>query len=226
MSTQSEFRFTGEAEQLPLSEEPEAPGPDEEDEEEPEYVFDELEDLADRVFDTWLGGGDRKWAEFAWSVLKEAGYLEWEYEVDRAENVLKLAALASLYREFCAYAFGEGSFGGWRDRLTPYIGDYPAVHPYILGRLVERDGIAAWDEDIVEGNYWDTIADIVTSYKDVVLEGLLEALGPNELFASLWVSRDADMSYPIPDDAYDILNHPEGDAGFAHMWLTTNNALL
>ena len=106
----------------------------------------DLSSVADSLFRVWFAGGDRRWADFAWSVLSRAGLATWDNESQRAEAVIRLAALASIYRQFYVFAFDEGEYGDWRYELFDLVGEYPLIHPFTLGRLAEREDFDDFDE--------------------------------------------------------------------------------
>ena len=151
--------------------------------------------------------------------------MTWDDETERAEAVIRLAALASIYRKFCAYAFDEGDYGDWQYELSELVGEYPLIHPFTLGRLAERDEHDVLDDDIQDESFTDLIRSMVYTASGEVYRTLVDQLGTNELFASLWVSPDDEMTYPIPDEAYDILNSPTGHAMAAYEWMTNGAEL-
>ena len=174
-------------------------GPDPDDE------FGDLADLARSVFDLRPDGSELGWAAWAWSRLGAARLTAARTELDRAVTVLRLAALNAFYREFCALAFEEGEPGEWPVDPERLVGDYPRVHPVLLGVLAERRGLDL-DEptgpDFEHGVAAAALDGLTrTEYRTVV--GALRALdgGPAALFASLVAARTPDVRYPLDDAA-------------------------
>ena len=97
--------------------------------------WNEVEEVAAELFTIW-GGGDLRWAKVAWTVLSETGLTRYASEVDRTVCIVRLIALNALYREFCVYAFDEGTSGDWEYQVTAdLLDDDPFVDAFSLGQF-------------------------------------------------------------------------------------------
>jgi hypothetical protein len=140
-------------------------------------------------------------------------------EVDRARVVCRLLALSVLYQQFCAYAFEEGCRGEWTLDESGVLGEEePYVHPFVLGQLSERDGI---DADVEIGYAFDhgtpayALRALARDQYDTVVGALREQWGEAALFASLWTSVDADITYPLTAEA--VRTAVNDDVSFAKL---------
>lgn len=174
----------------------------------PDDGWDEVRDIAARVFDVWVGGSERAWARYAWGVLHRAGLTAFGTHVERARSAVRLLALSVLYREFCARAFDEGRPGDWT------IVD-PRIDPFVLGILAERDGV---DADIevdydAEDQRAFAVRELVVGEYATVVATLRQELGQVVLFATLWASSEESVHYPLPATVV-------GGVGNADVWDT------
>lgn len=166
--------------------------------------WEDIDDFASELFDVWTDGGDLKWAETAWQALTEAGLTSFTSEAERTTCMARLLALSALYREFCVYAFDEGSSGEWQELVTSdLLGDYPKLDAFTLGQLAERLQIDVDNSSLYESDppaFIFVILELVrTEYRGVV-DALVDHWGKNALFTSLWVSAGFGQGYDDEDE--------------------------
>ena len=158
--------------------------------------WEDIEGIAEQFFRVWVSGGDLAWAKSAWTALSQAGKTVYTSEAERTICVVRLIALAALYREFCVRAFDEGSPDEWRDAITSeLVGDSPMLDVFTLGQLAERrqidvDNSPLYEYDPPLLSY--VILELVRDeYRDVV-DTLKEQWTENEFFTSLFISAEPD----------------------------------
>lgn len=187
----------------------------------------DLDGLANELFNTWRDGSETRWAAYMWSILKRAGlttYQEWD-EASRTLVVCRLIALAGINREFAARAWGEGYPGEWRESviLADLLGEYPLLDEVAVGRLAERTGVVA-DFDPFGGNRESAtslLCEIADDEWPTVIKALTDHLGDSWLFASLWMTRDGDARYPLPDKIIEnIVNAPTSEMIGTFPWVS------
>lgn len=171
----------------------------------PDEVLGDLVEVARSVFDLRRDGSELEWAAWAWWLLGAARLTGAGTEVERGVTVVRLLAVNAFYREFCARAFEEGEPGDWAVDPERAVGDYPRLHPVLLGVLAERRGLELDDETGPDFEHAVTAAAldglVRTEYRTVVATLRADAGGPAGLFASLVASGGPDVRYPLDDAA-------------------------
>lgn len=171
----------------------------------PDEEFGDLVEVARSVFDLRRGGSEVEWAAWAWRVLAGSRLTVAGSEAERGVTVLRLLALNAFYREFCARAFEEGAPGDWAVDPERAVGDYPLLHPVLLGVLAERRALDLDRELGPDFEHAVTAAAldglVRTEYRTVVGVLVADAGGPAGLLASLVASREPDVRYPLDDAA-------------------------
>jgi hypothetical protein len=190
----------------------------------PAEPFGDLEEIARPALEVRLDGSEFLWAEHAWRRLGDAGLLAARTEVERGITVLRMLALSTLYREFCARAFGEGEPGEWEIDTDVAVGDYPRINPVLLGVLAERRGIDLddeIDEDFEHGITATALDSLVRTEYRTVVGALRQAEGKVGLFASLWVTTEPDVEYPLDEAAVSEVVRADvsEEKSVAHTWL-------
>ncbi|MGH3977327.1 MAG: hypothetical protein ACRDS9_29050 [Pseudonocardiaceae bacterium] len=206
--------------------------PEDPDGEDPDAAVEEEGDLGDldglgnELFNIWWDGSEARWAAYMWSILEKAGltaYEDWD-EAGRTLVVCRLIALAGINREFAARAWGEGFSGEWQEsvELASLLGEYPLLDEVAVGRLAERTGAMA-DADRY-GNResaMSLLCEIASGEWRTVVKALTDDLGESWLFASLWMTRDGDARYPLPNEIIgDIVNAPTTEMMDPFAWVS------
>ncbi|GAB7190248.1 hypothetical protein NUM3379_09540 [Kineococcus sp. NUM-3379] len=120
----------------------------------------------------------------------------------------------ALNIEFAARAFDEGSPGDWCHQGWSF-----EVDPVALGRVAEREGVwCEWEPE----EPGDLMGQLIRAQHGTVVRALVDVLGENLLFASLWASRSSRTRYPLSDERYfDAVNGEDmGGKSDAYMWLS------
>lgn len=193
--------------------------------------WEDIEDFARELFHVWAGDGDLEWAKTAWQALEQGGLTTYTSEAERTHCIVRLLALSALYREFCVYAFDEGSSGEWQEAIdSDLLGDYPRLDAFTLGQLTERRQIDVDNSSLYESEppaFTFVIMELVREEYRGVVDVLMEQWGANAFFTSLWVSAGFGQDYDDEDEESSATSPVSGDqishvttgkAGRAHSW--------
>lgn len=69
--------------------------------------WEEISDMAEPLFRVWTDGREIDWAKKSWLALSKRNLTSYSDQVEQATVIVKLIALADIYREFCQQAFDE-----------------------------------------------------------------------------------------------------------------------
>lgn len=184
-------------------------------------AWDDLEPAPAGIFRTWSWGSEVEWAKHAWSALAEAKLTEYDNELERVTVVLRLLALGAIYTNFCAYAFEEGTDGGWRDELRLDLTD--AVDMFSLGQLAGQRGVHVCQlEQGDDDGIRLAVVELIEHEYRTVADTLVKQWGDATLFASLWLSNTGDTSYPLSTDQITETVNDDLTAGkhTAYSWIS------
>ncbi len=191
--------------------------------------WNEIEPIVDEIFSIRISGSDLLLAQHVWEELAAAGQTHYKTDLERSEAVARLLAFGAYYREFCAYAFDEGSVGEWREWITSgLIGGRPLLDISILGEPTTQPD--ASEDDFLED------ADAVSEVLQQIVQGecrkvvalLKERWGPARFFASLYVTGKRELDgYPLTEEAIgEIVNYDlTGSKQRAWAWVDGDGSL-
>ncbi|WP_409328943.1 hypothetical protein [Trujillonella humicola] len=183
-------------------------------------------ELAQEWSHVWYQGSEHAWLRYAWSALHEAGLTAVGEPVDRAEAVARLLALTKLYRVFHAYAHETEHVEEWQDMGDQVCGPEPLVPAFVWGQLSERRGFASYSDGDGDELPDEFAKVLVWHYAPEVAKALLDKLGENFLFASLWASSSPAVRFPLNDRRYhEAVNEDPWEKMAAYDW-TTNGMRL
>lgn len=135
------------------------------------------------LFDVMPGGSGPRWARTVWQSLERRGHTSYDSEEGRHHVVLRLFALAVMYREFCFLAWGEGdrpALSDWADELGLDPVEICAMAGDDFVRRVEGD-----DED-ADLAYEEALRAGVDEERDPLLKEMIDMFGGKALlFAAL-----------------------------------------
>ena len=176
----------------------------------PHIEWDQIEPVVNEIFNVWDSGADLLLAQYAWEELAAAGQAHYETDLERSDAVVRLLAFGAYYREFCAYAFDEGSVGEWREWITSgLIGDRPLLDISILGEPVTQPG--ASEADFLEDAHAvsEVLQQIVQDEYRKVVALLKERWGFTRFFASLYATGNSELKgYPLTEEKVgEIVNY-------------------
>jgi hypothetical protein len=175
----------------------------------------EIEPVVDEIFNVWLSGSGLLLTQHVWEELAGADQTHYETDLERSNAVVRLLAFGAYYREFCAYAFGEGAVGEWRGWITSdLIGDRPLLDVSILGEPVTQPG-AAEDDFLVDAHaVSEVLQQIVQDECGKVVALLKERWGLARFLASLYAARKSELrGYPITEETIgEIVNYDLTDS--------------
>lgn len=188
--------------------------------EDPEDVLGELFPLVQEHFDVWWLGSEAEWAAYTFRILRKAGLVGDEPGLEHTRSVARLMVLAALNKEFANHS---GEYTDWRDTTAYWVGEYPLADPFALGYLCAELGADSWNDPTVHvppSVDPEICRDVITSMHQEVVDALVEELGDNGLFASLWHARLDDTTYPLSgEQVYDACNDVTVDKMTAWQWV-------
>ena len=195
----------------------------------PRIEWDEIKPVVHEIFNVWVSGSDLLLARHAWEELAAAGQTHYETSLERSEAIIRLLAFGAYYREFCVYAFDEGSVGEWREWITSgLIGDRPLLDVSILGEPVTQSDAA--EDDFLEDAHAvsEVLQQIIQGECRKVVALLKERWGPARFFASLYATGKWELDeYPLTEEATgEIVNYDlTGSKQRAWAWVDDDGAL-
>lgn len=130
-------------------------------------TWDEIEEVAKPMFNTWTSGGDLAWGKEAWSHLVKAGLAQEVSFIGRTLVCLRLLTLARIYDEFSAANWDES-----RNLSFTELADGLWIEDLALG-------VAATEAGVEFGAFTDA-----KEVREACLAGAVDALR-NELFQCL-----------------------------------------
>jgi hypothetical protein len=189
----------------------------------------EVKSVADEIFRVWSSDSGLLLARHAWEELAAAGQADYETDLERSEAIVRLLAFGAYYREFCAYAFDEGSLGEWREWITPgLIGDRPLLDVSILGELVTQPGESEDDFPQDAHAVSEVLQEVVQGECGSVVALLEERWGFARFFASLYATGTGSLDgYPLTEEAIgEIVNDDlTGSKQRAWVWADGDGSL-
>lgn len=179
--------------------------------------WEEISDMAEPLFRVWTDGREIEWAKKSWLALSKRNLTSYSDQVEQAKVILKLIALADIYREFCQQAFDES----YESEYTVWAGELDLNIFRVaqcVGPQFEREEEAD-DQTLLDS----AISRLVGEARPIIYDALKAEFGDDSLlFVSLWSTADfgrdedrredgkprADQDAGInwAEDAYWILN--------------------
>jgi hypothetical protein len=98
--------------------------------------WEDIEELARRMFNVWESGGDLAWAKEVWGYLSKAGLTDEFNFIDKTRVCLRLLILARISEEFSAAKKGDGVL-----RSISQIAEELWINPLALGVLAADAGV-------------------------------------------------------------------------------------
>jgi hypothetical protein len=83
--------------------------------------WEEVSENADSLFRVWTDGRELQWAKKCWQALSKRSLASYTNQVERTSVIIRLIALADIYRKFCDLAFDEAyepEYAAWADELN------------------------------------------------------------------------------------------------------------
>jgi hypothetical protein len=180
----------------------------------------EVSENAEFLFHVWTKGRDLQWAQKSWQALSKRSLTSYTDQVERTSVIIRLIALADIYRKFCDLAFDEPhepEYTAWASELN--IEAFRVAQ--CTGPQFERDEEA--DADTL---FDQALCELVEEARPAIYEALKTDFGDDSLlFVSLWntvdyekdegdgaseeqksMRADVDREIDWTEDAYRILN--------------------
>lgn len=194
--------------------------------------WDEVEPVAKRLLWVWADGSEFKWAAEAWRVLAPSGLTAYLTERGRVRCLIRALALGAIYRNFCSQAFEEGELDEWKYYfdVDDLVGSHPLTEVYVLEKMARSAKSEKAEAAVLMGGETDfggtELSDVIcllVEQEYLRVGGVLRnKWGDARLFATMMVSRDTAIEYPILDD--DVFGLVNNDVGFekqrAWAWMT------
>ncbi len=158
---------------------------------------------AKSLFNVWTDGRELDWAKKSWEALCKHHLTSYTNEIERTRVMVRLLALAAIYRDFCELAFDEthepehviwaGEVDLNRFRVTRSVG-----FKFHCDNKEE-------EKELVESALLSLMEEARAEIRDALLK---EFGGVSLLFVSLWntvnYSRDEDLESFQDDDLKEI----------------------
>jgi hypothetical protein len=157
---------------------------------------------AESMFRVWTEGRELEWAHKSWDALAKRGLTAYSNQVEWTRVMVRLMALAAIYRDFCELAFGEihePEYTCWVDDLS--LSTFRIAQ--CVGPEFHRDEDAD-DAGLVESALLELMETARTEIHKVLLT---EFGGDSLLLVSLWNTvdygrdEDAELSGTESEDA-------------------------
>jgi hypothetical protein len=157
----------------------------------------DVQEFAKEMFNIWVDQPALRWAESAWLKLESQRLTEYSNVLEEYVVLVRLMTLATLYHDFCEYAFDISSsidYYLWLDYLEQE--GFP-LHPLRMGQLLGRGFMS--HEKIEKDPKVDLVKEgicaLVESERSPVVNALINGFGNESLvFANLWQSRQSTNS--------------------------------
>jgi hypothetical protein len=162
---------------------------------------------ADSLFRVWTDGRELQWAKKSWQALSARGLTSYAGEVERTSVLIKLIALADIYREFCDLAFNETheqEHAVWASELS-----------LELFRVAQCVGPQfECDEDADNDTLLDrALCELVMQGRPAIYAALKAEFGDDSLlFVSLWSTADCEKDENDSDNGEQKSKTTDADA--------------
>lgn len=144
--------------------------------------WEEVNHVAERIFNVWFSGGDLEWAEKAWHILSNSGLTGDATELERCKSVIRLLCLGDYYYNFCTLYKDEFL----ETELVDWASTFP-IHGFQIGQLIGENALE--DETEPDVFYQKGLELLTDRYEEEVMEALKQGFGDRcSLFISLWRS--------------------------------------
>lgn len=183
-------------------------------------TWEDIEHVADDVFDVWYGSPEVAWAKLAWATLVAQGRTRYHDDIQRHLVLVQLFALSDLYRDFCCAAWDENTglmLEDWAialDMSTFRLAQCVGAEFYEFGEMT--------DEELVR----EALDKLTLDARPLVAGALLRGEhSTNELFLTMWLSNDAEYAgrpwSKLPDDVIESVLGDASDPGklVAYGWI-------
>jgi len=146
---------------------------------------------AESIFCVWTDARELDWAKKSWEALAKSGLTSFANQVERTRVMVRLMALAGMYRDFCELAFDEvhqPDYSLWADELCLSTVRVAQCAGSQFGADEGRDDQCLLEEALVE---------LMEEARSQIHMALRKEFGDDSLlFVSLWNtvehSRDED----------------------------------
>jgi len=147
--------------------------------------WEEVSESADSLFRVWTDGRELQWAKRCWLALSKHRLTSYTNQVERASVIVRLIALADIYRKFCDLAFDEA----YEPEYTVWAGELNLevfrVAQYVGPQFEGDEG-----ED-TENLFDQALLKLVEYAKSPIYQALKAEFGDDSfLFVSLWNTVD------------------------------------
>jgi hypothetical protein len=157
--------------------------------------WEEISDMAESLFRVWTDGREMEWAKKSWRALCRDKLTSYKDKVEKTGAMIKLIALADIYRGFCRQAFDESydpEYAVWAREVN--LNAFRVAQ--CVGPQFERDEEAD-DNRLLD---W-ALSHLIEEARPALYEVLKAEFGDDSLlFVSLWSTADYERNENGCDD--------------------------
>jgi hypothetical protein len=187
----------------------------------PEYTveWEDVRKAAVAAFALWNDSADLEWAETAWATLTVSGLTGYSTEVERHRILVRFLVLPSFYRDW-VFRVDREDYDDWYS----YWAENLDLSAFSLGQLLGLDVEIEVETEV--GKIDEALNHLVPAMRKEVVKALLEGLGEDDLFLSLWRIRHRAPDPAIPEedlyleDDYEVLNSVTSTKMVGWEWIT------
>ncbi len=185
--------------------------------------WEEIEDIAETIFNIWSDNPELQWAEQAWQILDEQKLTGYESPLEKLQVIVNFLTLGHIYHIFCNTAFDESTY--FKDCIIYCMPQLQECDVYIsslsLGILLKID-LETYEKKLSNLDEEELIPHLLIEATEKNFDNLFKALlsgfgSRNELMISLWNSN-------VNEDGYKISHINElgfFEAGEAYNFIST-----
>lgn len=146
---------------------------------------------AESIFRIWTDAREVEWAKQSWKVLSKHGLTSYSNQIEQTRVMVRLMALAAIYRDFCELAFDEvhePEYTVWADELC--------LSSFRIAQCVGpqfHDDEPAEEKKLLDG----AISELLAEARSEIYEALRSEWGDDSLlFVSLWNTVEYQRNEP------------------------------
>lgn len=167
-------------------------------------TWNDIADIADKLFNVWVGQPELRWAQESWTGLDASGLTNYETDLERHKVLIRLLVLADFYHQFCDSAYDETYEEDSLHYLCDELVTSAGLGSFRVGQLV-GEGFCPDEECYDETELLNSgVRSLADDLRDETISALVTHFGsPEALFVALRLSREFDETIcPDPKNLY------------------------